>query len=40
MDALIRYFFHIDPEALDDDAYFRVWRQIEYVMRSVGRLKI
>jgi hypothetical protein len=39
MDALIRYFFHIDPEALSDEQYFKIWRQLQYVLKAVGRME-
>lgn len=31
VNALIRYFFHVDPDPLDDDAYAQMWQELVWV---------
>jgi len=38
MDAQIRYYFHIDPDLLDEDQYARIWNQCTWFVRTQSKL--
>ncbi|WP_158600311.1 hypothetical protein [Fibrisoma montanum] len=33
INALLRYFFHIDPDALSDEDFALRWRELQWVLK-------
>jgi hypothetical protein len=34
MDVQIRYYFHVDPDQLDDDQYAKIWNQCVWFVNT------
>ena len=37
--ALIEYYFHTDPDQLNDIEWAIKWEQLKWILKSIGRLK-